>query len=72
MSTKLCNPKRLDARLFVHSGQVQVGEAEISNDDWNIEQDQDGDIGPMLRLVKNRNTFNIPVKLQTLQECKSC
>ena len=57
-------PEDCDAGLFVHSGQVQVRQAKISNDDCKIEQDQDGDTG--------QYTFNIPVRLQTLQQCESC
>ena len=46
--------QKTDTGLFVHSGQVHVREAKISNDDLKIEQDQDGDIGLMLRLVKQK------------------
>ena len=38
----------------MYSGQVQVREDKISNEDWKIEPDQDGDIGPMLGLVKEK------------------
>ena len=47
-------PEDCNAGLFVHSGHVQVREAKISNDYSKIEQDQDGDIGPVLWLVKEK------------------
>ena len=45
-----------DAGLVVHSGQVEVREAKNLNDDWKIKQDQDGDISPMPRLEKRKET----------------
>ena len=47
-------PEGCDAGLFVHSEQVQVRETKISNEDCKIKQDKNGDIDPMLKLVKGK------------------
>ena len=47
-------PENCNTGLLVHSDQVQVGEAKISNDDLKIEQDHDNDIGPVFKLVKEK------------------
>ena len=48
----------------MHSEQVQVGEATNSNDDWKIKQDQNGDIGPVFRLIKEKKPLQYTSKTE--------